>query len=102
VASDGSYTVTGGHMYGEEGAALVVRIDVSASGGLSATSTGSATIADATLTASSPTAATIGSSGTSFTATGAHKYTKHGTYTVTVTIRDAGMSSVTKTLTITA
>jgi hypothetical protein len=46
-------------------------------------------------------AATIGSSSTSFSATGTHKYAKHGTYTIMVTIKDAGGSSVTKTLTIT-
>jgi hypothetical protein len=45
-------------------------------------------------------AGTIGSSGTSFTATRTHKYGKHGTYTVTVTIKDAGGSSVTTTVTI--
>jgi hypothetical protein len=46
-------------------------------------------------------AATIGSSGTSFTALGSHKYKKHGTYTVTVTITDAGGSTITQTLAIT-
>jgi large repetitive protein len=40
-------------------------------------------------------------SGSGFTAVGAHTYGKHGTFTVTVMINDAGGSSVTKTLTIT-
>ena len=44
-------------------------------------------------------AGTIGSNSASFTATGSHTYAKHKTYTVTVTIKDAGGSSVTRTLT---
>ncbi len=112
---------------------------VNASGGLSATGSGSAAVSDAALTASTPTAvikgnmvtlttiftdadpngtvsdytasinwgdntppsaATLGSKGPSFSATGSHKYAKHGTYTVTVTIKDAGGSSVTRTLSV--
>src|SRR5712691_1849097 len=38
-------------------------------------------------------------SGSGFTAVKSHKYGRHGTYTVKVTIKDAGGSSITKTLT---
>jgi hypothetical protein len=115
VASDGSYSVAGSHTYAEEGS-FAIKVTVSGSGGLSATGPGTATVIDAALTASTPTAtikglnvtlttkfsdadpaettsdytanitwgdssaptaATIGSSGVSFTATGTHKYAKH-------------------------
>jgi hypothetical protein len=48
-------------------------------------------------------AAIIGTnpSGSGFTAVKSHKYGRHGTYTVKVTIKDAGGSSITKTLKIT-
>jgi len=140
LATDGTYSVTGSHTYVEEGSSLIFSVQVSASGGLNATGNSSAAVADAALSASTPTTvikgntltltttfidadpngtasdytanimwgdntsstATIGSSGPNFSAIGNHKYAKHGTYTVTMTIKDSGGSSVTKTLTITA
>jgi hypothetical protein len=48
----------------------------------------------------STTPGTISANSASFTATGSHTYAKHKTYTVTVTIKDAGGSSVSKALSI--
>ncbi len=45
-------------------------------------------------------AGTIGTNNPGFSATDSHTYAKHKTYTVTVTITDAGGSSVTRTLTV--
>jgi hypothetical protein len=135
---DGSYGVSGSHTYAEEGS-YTLSVTVNDSGSLKATGSGSASVADAALSASTPkavikgnmvtltttftdadpngtatdytasinwgdgttpSAATLGSSSTSFSATGSHKYAKHRTYTVTVTIKDAGGSNVTKTLSV--
>jgi hypothetical protein len=137
LAKDGSYSVTGSHVYDEEGP-FAIKVTVSGSGGPSATASSSASVADAALTANTPTVvinklavtvstvffdanpngtasdytatinwgdgssstATISTNSTNFTATGSHSYRKHTTYTVTVTIKDAGGSSVTKTLSV--
>jgi hypothetical protein len=136
--SDGSYSVTGSHTYTEEGT-FAITVTMSASGASNTTANSSATVSDAALGATTPSAVIgkkgnvtlttvfsdadpggtasdytatitwgdgststgiISASGSSFTATGGHTYAKHTTYTVTVTIKDAGGSSVTKTLTI--
>jgi hypothetical protein len=53
VAADGSYSVTASHTYAEE-SFVPLTVAVSASGGLSATGTASAAVADAALAAHTP------------------------------------------------
>ena len=53
-AADGSYSVPGSHTYGEEGS-FAITVTVSASGASNATATSSASVADAALTANTPT-----------------------------------------------
>src|SRR5205085_5120097 len=54
LATDGSYRVKGSHTYAEEGS-FAIKVTVSASGGLSATASSSARVADAALTPNTPT-----------------------------------------------
>ena len=136
----GSYSVSGSHTYSEEGASLPLAVAVSASGGLSATATVGAAVADAALSTSAPVVVishkTVGvaslftdadPSGVvgDYTATvswgdgsksvayiiknpyrvgfidaAAHVYALRGTYSITLTISDAGGASIVTTRTI--
>src|SRR5207302_1207205 len=136
-ASGGPFTVTGSHTYAEEGTySISVVIQDVDNPTNSATATGSATVADAALTAGQPAvisategstvSGTVGSfsdansgataadftatiqwgdgsssagvvsgpTGGPFTVSGSHLYAEEGSYTIAVTVTDAGGSTV--------
>ena len=136
----GAYTVAGSHTYADEGS-YPISISVADGGGSTATITGTATVADATLTGSKAATATGGVAGTAaavlsaatftdanpgnhtsdFTATiawgdstpttsgtvtysggvytvaGSHVYSKSGTYSIKITVKDVGGKTATIT-----
>ena len=101
TGSNGSYTISGTHLYAEEGTNTII-VTVNDDGGSSATISGSTTVADAVLTAGAVTAPTA-TEGAAFTDrvlfhfTDADPNGAAGDYTATITWGDGHISIVTST-----